>query len=98
MALLTKKEFATACGRQTKWLSNYIGRNKVVVSESGLIDDGNVVNSEFLKTHADRKQTPGRSAARGNTPGTVPGRSGGKKKTAADAKAEKEKMAQASEL
>lgn len=91
MALLTKKEFAAACGRKTKWLSNYIIREKVVANESGLIDDANVVNAEFLKTHADKKQTGGVKRGAGKS-------SARKEQPAADPEADKAKQAQSTEL
>lgn len=61
MALLTKKEFADECGMTTRKLAVYIGRDKVLADENGLIDDGNIVNSEFRKIYADKKQAPGKT-------------------------------------
>jgi len=59
MGLLTKKEFAEKCGIQTKVLSVYIKRGKVIVSGSGIIDDTNLVNMQFVKNQEliPRKKT-----------------------------------------
>lgn len=59
MGLLPKKEFAEKCGIQTKVLSVYIKRGKVVVTDSGMIDDTNLVNQQFIKNQEliPRKKT-----------------------------------------
>jgi hypothetical protein len=49
MALLTKQEFADRCGIETKALSVYISRKKVIVGENDLIDDRNDKNRVFLE-------------------------------------------------
>jgi hypothetical protein len=47
MALLSKKEFGEKCGIPTKDLSNYIKRNKVILTDDR-IDEDNAMNAAFL--------------------------------------------------
>lgn len=47
MAILTKKEFATACGQTTNWLSVYIKRKKIEL-DGDLIDTSKKLNTDFL--------------------------------------------------
>jgi hypothetical protein len=56
MSIHTKREFAKLCGIVTRELAVYIKRNKVVVSEAGLIDDTNSVNKIFMESRAGRKK------------------------------------------
>ena len=50
MARLSKREFAEEkCGMQTKALSVYIGRGKVLVGPDGMIDTENPVNVIFMQ-------------------------------------------------
>lgn len=49
MALLTKKEFAAKCGMETKKLSVYISRSKVIINENQMIDDQNPANIQFIE-------------------------------------------------
>lgn len=51
MALVSKREFAELCGKQTKWLSNYIGRGQVIVGDNDLIDTKDDKNAAFLQRH-----------------------------------------------
>lgn len=48
MALYNKKEFSKLCGIETKNLSVYIMRKKVVVDENELIDTTNQLNAAFI--------------------------------------------------
>lgn len=48
MALYNKKEFSILCGIETKNLSVYISRKKVVLNENDLIDDKNQINAAFI--------------------------------------------------
>lgn len=57
MSTHSKKEFAELCGITTRYLSIYIKRKKVMVTEAGLIDDAVPQNSMFLKSRA-RKIKP----------------------------------------
>lgn len=49
MALYTKKEFADRCGVETKNLSVYIKRGKVVVQPDGMINDSVSQNRLFIQ-------------------------------------------------
>lgn len=57
MAFLSKKEFAGLCGKETKWLSNYITRKKVVMSGE-FIDDTLAQNIDFLKKWQSKQAAP----------------------------------------
>lgn len=57
MALLSKKEFAAACGIKTNTLSVQIMRGKVIC-ENELIDSNNEKNKFFLEKQSSRKQEP----------------------------------------
>lgn len=48
MALYNKREFSVLCGIETKNLSVYISRKKVVLNENDLIDDKNQINAAFI--------------------------------------------------
>ena len=54
MALYTKKEFAKMCCMSTRQLAVNIGRMKVIVNATGLIDSDNVLNGYFLLISKDR--------------------------------------------
>jgi hypothetical protein len=56
MALLSKKEFAAQILKSTKWLSNYITRQQVVVRDDGKIDTTNATNKAFLEKFGYAKQ------------------------------------------
>ncbi|NCX55614.1 MAG: hypothetical protein EBW87_00225 [Burkholderiaceae bacterium] len=49
MALYSKKEFAALCGMNTRQLSVYINRNKVICRDDETIDDADPVNSGFVE-------------------------------------------------
>lgn len=49
MPFLTKGEFAEKCGIETKKLSVYISRKKVILTTEGLIDPDNALNVQFFK-------------------------------------------------
>lgn len=48
MPVISKAEFAGKCGRETKWLSTYIGRKKVITLSDGAIDTEDPRNKSFL--------------------------------------------------
>lgn len=48
MAVLSKKDFAAKCGKETKWLSNYISRKNVITLSDGAIDTEDPRNKSFL--------------------------------------------------
>jgi hypothetical protein len=56
MALLTKKDVAEQCCKETNWLSVYIKRNKLVVikkgANKGMIDTSIEPNKSFMKMYA----------------------------------------------
>ena len=54
MALLTKKEVADLCGLETKNLSVYITRGKVVVGENDLIDSTVDKNRAFIEKRKNK--------------------------------------------
>ena len=56
MALLTKKEFAGRAGLTTRELAVYVKRKKVMMLESGLIDDSFQMNIDFINRHASKKK------------------------------------------
>lgn len=56
MSTHTKKEFSELCGMATRHLSVYIKRNKVVLLDSGLIDDTNPINKTFIGLHDGGKK------------------------------------------
>lgn len=56
MGFHTKRQFADLINDQTKNLSQYIKRGKVIVEENGLINDMNATNISFLLTRKGKKQ------------------------------------------
>lgn len=58
MARHTKKEFAALCSIETKTLSVYISRDKVIVDDNDLIDDTHPANKEFIQKQQNKKGKP----------------------------------------
>jgi len=61
MALMTKKEFAHACGMETNALAVYLhpSRAQVVINEAGYIDTENPTNGFFLTKRTAKGKTKG---------------------------------------
>lgn len=58
MARHNKREFSALCGIETKSLSVYLSRSKVVIDDNGLIDDTNPVNKDFIDRQHNKKGKP----------------------------------------
>lgn len=56
MAKFSKKEFAGLCGIETKNLSVYVTRGKVIVDSDGTIDGSNEHNKTFLMKQSSKKR------------------------------------------
>jgi hypothetical protein len=54
MAILTKKEFCTLVGMETKRLSRFVDQGRVVLNNDGTITDSLPVNAVFLKNYQDK--------------------------------------------
>lgn len=55
MAILSKKEFATACGQTTNWLSVYIRRKKIELNAKEEVDTSVKINKDFLLKWGGKK-------------------------------------------
>lgn len=68
MATYNKREFAELCGIETRHLAVYINRKKVIVLESGVIDDTDPVNKVFIEKHSGKKKTKAKPAKQQEKP------------------------------